>query len=294
VRANNPVTYWRLNEIADPATNAPAYDYVGGLIGSYEVASSNGFNGVAGPRPSGFPKFESTNNAVQTTGTGDGLTPTWVTIPALNLNTNTVTMTAWIYPYGPQQDYAGLLTSSEVAGFAYGGSFSTNADQLIYWWNGASTWEFISGLTIPSNQWSFVAVVIDATNAALYLYNANGLSSTNNAIDHSPEAWVGNGQLGHQVGRGPDDRVFDGAIDEVAIFNYAFTPAQVLNLYNSAFAPSVTLTIQKVGANVQLTWPQGTLLEAASVAGPYTTNINVSPYTFAPTGTAKYFRVKVQ
>jgi hypothetical protein len=167
---------------------------------------------------------------------------------------------------------------------------------LIYWWNGASTWEFVSGLTIPSNQWSFVAVVIEPTNATLYLYNANGLSSTNNPIEHTSEAWIGNGEIGHQVGRLPDDRVFNGAIDEVAVFNYAFTPAQVLNLYNAAFssAPSVTLTIQRIGANVQLTWPQGTLLEASAVTGPYTTNNATSPYTFAPTGAGKFFRVKVQ
>ena len=92
-------------------------------------------------------------------------------------------------------------------------------------------------------------------------------------------------------------RTFDGSIDEVAVFNYSFTPQQILNLYNSAFAPSapsVTLTIQKVGNNVQLSWPQGTLLEATTVNGPYTTNNATSPYNFAPTGAAKFFRVKVQ
>jgi hypothetical protein len=298
VLTNNPVAYWRLDETGDPATNAQAYDYAGGLMGVYEIGSSNGFNGIVGPRPGAFPGFASTNNAVQTTGTGDGLTPTWMTTPPLNLYTNTVTMTAWIYPNGPQPDYAGLFVSGNDgnAGFAYGGDFSTNAGQLIYWWSGA-TYSFVSDLVIPSNQWSFVAVVIDPTNATLYLGSSNILHTAADPTPHGIETFATTAQIGHQQGSSPDDRVFDGSVDEVAVFNYAFTPAQVTNLFNSAFAgppPSVTLSIQKVGANVLLTWPQGTLLEATNITGPYQTNNSLSPYTFGPTGTAKYFRVKVQ
>ncbi len=89
---------------------------------------------------------------------------------------------------------------------------------------------------------------------------------------------------------------FCSEMDEVALFNYALSPQQVTNLYNAAFTgtPTVTLTIQKVQSGLQLTWPQGTLLEATDVAGPYVTNNAASPYTFTPTGPAKFFRVKVQ
>ena len=61
-----------------------------------------------------------------------------------------------------------------------------------------------------------------------------------------------------------------------------------------AFEFGGTLRIQKVGSNVQLTWPQGTLLEANVVTGPYTTNNATSPYTFAPTGSAKFYKLRVQ
>ena len=113
---------------------------------------------------------------------------------------------------------------------------------------------------------------------------------------HTSEALGESGQIGHQPARSPDDRVFNGSIDEVAVFNYAFTPLQVTNLYNAAFAtaPSVTLAIQQIGANLQLTWPQGTLLEANDASGPYTTNVNASPYTFPPTSAKKFFRVRVR
>jgi hypothetical protein len=100
-----------------------------------------------------------------------------------------------------------------------------------------------------------VAVVIEPTKATLYLGSGGTLNAAVNSIAHTSEAWGGNGQIGGQ-GNSPDYRVFNGSIDEVAVFNFAFTPAQVLNLYQNAFAPP--LVIQKVGANVHLTWPQGT------------------------------------
>jgi hypothetical protein len=292
VLSRNAIAHWRLDDVGNPATNAPAYDYVNGLLGRYEIGSSNGFNGIIGPRPSAFPGFAANNNAVQTTGTGDALTPTWVTIPPMNLNTNTVTMTAWIHPNDVQVDYAGILVSSSDAGIAYGGDFSGNAGQLIYWWNFGTTYTFVSGLTIPPNQWSFVAVVIEPTKATLYLGTSNTLSTATNPIAHSSEAWGGGtAQIGGH-GNSPDFRIFNGSIDEVAVFNYAFTPAEVLGLFQTG--SSVTLNIEKVGSDLRLTWPQGTLLEATTLTGPWTTNVNVSPYTFAPSEAKKFFRVKVQ
>jgi hypothetical protein len=113
-----------------------------------------------------------------------------------------------------------------------------------------------------------------------------------NRIPHTVDSLEGRAQLGGDQ-EIPDRRVFDGLIDEVAIFNYALTPAQIQNLYTRATTVSVVLDIQRVGSNVQLTWPQGTLLEAPGVTGPWTTNSAPSPYTFSPTGT-RFFRVLVR
>jgi len=153
-----------------------------------------------------------------------------------------------------------------------------------------------SGLVIPPNQWSFVAVVIEPTKATLYLGTNGVLNSWEHITSYASQPFDAIGQIGHQPGRGADSRVFNGSIDEVSVFNYSFSPDQMLDLFKAATSvtTSVTLSIQKVGANVQVTWPQGTLLEANGISGPYVTNNNVSPYTFAPTGTAKFFRVQVQ
>ena len=140
-----------------------------------------------------------------------------------------------------------------------------------------------------------MALVIEPAKATLYLYNTNGLASATNAIPHDPEAWDGSALIGHDGGYYDYD--FPGKIDEVAVFNYSFTPAQVLNLYNSAFVtppPSVTLSLQQGGSNVVLSWPQGMLLQANDLTGPWSTNNASSPYTNAPTGPNKFYRVIVR
>ena len=60
------------------------------------------------------------------------------------------------------------------------------------------------------------------------------------------------------------------------------------------FTRPVSLSIQRVGSTVVLSWPQGTLQSAPNVTGTYT-NVPgaISPYTNAPTGSRKFYRVQV-
>ncbi|HZO57052.1 MAG TPA: LamG-like jellyroll fold domain-containing protein, partial [Bryobacteraceae bacterium] len=295
--ALNPLAYWRLNDLADPASgSALAADYWGGFAGTYGATAQSGFNGIAGPRPvAGFNAFEASNTAAQFAG---GTPDSYVAVPALNLNTNAVSFTMWIHPNGAQPDYAGLFftRSGTSGGVGYGGDFSGNRGQLGYTWNNNTTWEFQSGLMVLEGKWSFAAVVIEATQARLYLFykDANGadvLLSTNNPIAHTSEAWNGDARIGRDPGH--DDRIFNGIIDEVAVFNRALTPTQVLNLYQAGDTPAVRLTIERAAPNLRLSWPQGTLQEALSVSGPWTNNPASSPYVFPPAGLQKFYRVLV-
>ena len=297
VLSANPVSYWRLNDSGDPSTNAPAFDFWGGFAGTYGVGSMNAFNAIVGPQPPDFAGFE-TNNAALNAPLSTG--QSWATVPALNLNTNTVTITLWMNPsFDPVQDFAGLFFSRDGSASVNGVGlrYYTNSD-LGYVWNLGSTEtsQHDTGLKPPPNQWSFVALVIDPAKAVFYLYNTNALQTATNAIPHVAEAWDGEAFIGYDGGF--FNHNFPGSIDEVAIFNYAMSPLQVLGLYNAAFGaapPNVRISIQKVGGFVVLTWPQGSLLEAANLSGPWTTNSSAaSPYTNAPSGTGKFYRVLVQ
>ena len=57
-----------------------------------------------------------------------------------------------------------------------------------------------------------------------------------------------------------------------------------------------TLNLQQSGANVVLTWSAGTLLQATSVTGPWTTNSTAPPFsiTNSPTAPQMFYRVMVR
>jgi len=121
--------------------------------------------------------------------------------------------------------------------------------------------------------------------------NSSGQLSATNVIAHTPDEFGGNWLLGADGTDGT--RVFNGVIDEVAVYASALTPAQIGQLYLTA-APPMKLSIQQIGVNVKLTWPQGTLLQADALTGPWTTNTAASPYTLLPSAAKKFYRVIAQ
>ena len=168
--------------------------------------------------------------------------------------------------------------------------------QLSYTWNDNSTWAYYSGLVIPSNQWSFVAVAIEPSQAILYLANTNGMKTATNAIAQSVEAWGGTATFGDDGGAG---RVFNGILDEVALFNYTLSPQQVTNLFAGiSVQPVPTLTITRAaGGQFTISWQgAGTLQSAPALqaSGTVWTNVGTtSPMTVTPTGKAQFYRVSV-
>jgi len=59
----------------------------------------------------------------------------------------------------------------------------------------------------------------------------------------------------------------------------------------SSSAP--TLGVTRSGSSLVLTWSVGsTLLQATNLLGPWTTNVNASPYTITPTGPQMFFRTQ--
>jgi hypothetical protein len=90
--------------------------------------------------------------------------------------------------------------------------------------------------------------------------------------------------------------VFNGVMDEVAVFNEALTPTQVEQLYeNGHELPQVQIGLQMSGANLTLSWPQGTLLQATNLAGPWSALANaVSTFSVSPTNGAMFFRILLQ
>ena len=293
IRADAPVCYWRFNE----TNGSIALDEIAGLNGTYGAATTNGVSGVTAPP---FYGFESNNLAVAMNHTAAGAGAGYVTAPALNLNTNAVTLTAWVYPFNDIAVYEGVVftrASTYSKGINYI-AMPSRLNMIGYTWNqnNINTYGWASGLVTPPGQWSFVALTIAPTQAIIYVGTDGVLLSATNAIAHDVEAWNGSTLLGADTVSLPS-RILQGKLDEVAVFDYTLSPAQIAQLYSTALTGHpVTLSVQRSGGSLLLSWLYGTLLAAPSVNGPWTPVSAAAPPSSAvtPAAVQMFYRVRVQ
>ena len=262
VQAANPVAFYQLNETGDPYTNnSPVFDYAGGFNGAYgnTVQNGNALYNIAGPRPAtGFPGFGAGNTAAQF---ATGQTGSRVSVLPWNINTNTVTFTAWINPSGVQQNGNALLfvrngTGVATAGLEYSGGMDTNGNHTLgyNWDDEAPTYNWNSGLSTPPGVWSFVALVITPTNATISVINAQGAVASTHVYNHVPLAFTTTTKIGEDsYDGGNGSRSFNGIIDDVGVFGSALLPSQLLALYSAgagaaAFPPEIG--VQPVGLSL--------------------------------------------
>ncbi|MCB0548560.1 MAG: hypothetical protein KDD19_13345 [Phaeodactylibacter sp.] len=142
----------------------------------------------------------------------------YASIEGLPINGNELTITAWVRPEGVQPDYTGIVMSS--GGPAAGFNFRPGMELGYHWPGGA--WWWSSGLTVPVDEWSYVAMVVRPDGITLYL---NGRSATHQfpvqAVDFRGVASL----LGRY--RDWDSRNFKGLIDEVRIYGRALETSEI-------------------------------------------------------------------
>lgn len=147
-----------------------------------------------------------------------GQQPDYAVLEALNLNSNTLTISAWIKPNGIQNDFAGVVFSrggSTTAGLNF-----RSGNELGYHWDD-SQWWWSSGAIVPDGEWSHVALVIEPNQATIYL---NGIPHLNTA-NHPVETFDGAIHLGADPNWA--DRRFRGEMDEVCIWNRALSQEEI-------------------------------------------------------------------
>ncbi len=163
-------------------------------------------------------------NAVTLDGTDDH-----VAVSGVSLTSNHVTLTAWIKPGATQNPWAGIIfdRSGGAAGLGIGDN-----GELRYHWNNAN-WDWASGLTPPSDTWTFVALVIKQNQAIIYMNTGTGLQSAVHNGAHANATFATT-----YVGWDPaaDSRHFAGGIDDVRIHDQSLSVAALQQLFNGGGA----------------------------------------------------------
>ena len=233
---DTPVGYWRFNEPGDPA--AVNLGTLGSAANGKFLYPSKA--GVSGPSSPPYVGFDAVNKAGAFTTAGGG-----VEIPALALNTNTVTFSCWINVTNAQQIGAGIVVHGSGAN-----ACGLTIDQISgglglgYIWNGSAYrgWSpTADGLLpqLPDSNWAYAALVIRPLSAEFYLCDAdnfgNWASVTNTFnVSHTPQAFAASTFVGTAAGLTPPAGCLQGAVDEVSIFRRALSAAELYTQYAAA------------------------------------------------------------
>ena len=236
VTALAPWGYWRLddNGNADPTV----YDYFGWNNGEYLDASNMTFGAAAAP----FVGWSVPHNATYI-GNQWWASSYRLNLPKLPIYTTNMTFTMWVNNNG-----SGLqLLADNSYGNEYG--LQNNSGDLQFAWgstNGTTTWD--SGLNLPANTWTFVALVVEPTQVTIYMgtNQASLTSAVNTGLTVSDSTTLGDtaNLTPLAVGRNPQPWAEGnpasqwasqyGTWSDVAVFYKALTPQQITNLFMSA------------------------------------------------------------
>jgi len=187
--------------------------------------SGNGYTGTLVGNPRWQPSGGRFGGALEFDGNSH------VEVPTLDLTTDTVTFVAWINGW-KVADMTGIVLSRNLpGGLIAGGIHFGQNDTLHYTWNNNSTKTYIwdDGPKIPRDEWAMLAMTIEPAKATAYVCTqANGLQKSVNKIDHVPQN-MNALKIGWDSWSA--ERHFKGLIDDVRIYNYPLSQAEVAALY---------------------------------------------------------------
>ncbi|MFZ4543085.1 MAG: LamG-like jellyroll fold domain-containing protein [Saprospiraceae bacterium] len=166
--------------------------------------------------------------AMSSTATGQYVQSTPINLNRNNgASTDSITIMAWILPNGIQSSYAGILSCN---GVTVNLNFRDNNELGLHW--NDSEWWWSSGLIVPPNQWSHVALVAAGTTLKLYLNGKEAIDNVNPVeLNLSGKPWY----LG--IDRGNSSRTFKGMMDEACFYNRALSRDEIREKMHLIKAP---------------------------------------------------------
>ena len=131
-------------------------------------------------------------------------------ISSMDLNTDSLTISAWVKPIGGQNDWAGIVFCR--GGNTIAGLSVRNTNELRYHWNGGE-WDYSTGMFLNPEEWNHVALVITPNQMRMYVNGEEHVRNRNHGLEEfNGEVRIGNDAAGAS-------RTFRGEIDEVVIWD---------------------------------------------------------------------------
>jgi hypothetical protein len=179
---------------------------------------------------------------------------------------NAITIEAWIYPTGAS--CSGNIVGKATSYFVY-----CVSGDLAYAMGGQSGWSGVStGITIPVNQWTHIALTRAASTAEANIYIDGSLIYSGTADGAGTAALTNSSNLFNVGGRDGSSGFFTGQIDEVKLWNVARNASQVKSdskTYGGSFADGLV-------AYYDFNDLYGTSLVNRSTGGSGTLNLTVA------------------
>ncbi|MES2773086.1 MAG: LamG-like jellyroll fold domain-containing protein [Bacteroidota bacterium] len=215
------------------------------------------------------------------------------------ITTNTITISAWVRPKGIQAAYAAMF-STETSPGRVAMNFRGSNNELGYHWGSGSNYNISSGLLVPANQWSHVAMVVEPTQVTFYL-NGKKVTKTATNASTSFNAPLSFGTMG---GGWEGSRTMNGSVDEVCVWNRALTQTEIRQLRHLTknatnttnlvayyqFNETAGATVyDKIAGNDAVISGNGRVVSTAPVGGGVSASQNIiaaGTYSFGATGTS--------
>jgi len=197
---------------------------------------------------------------------------------------------------------ANSLNSYGNTGFTFAPSFKGDGG---WSWSLGKVGVLGDANSINDGVWHHLVHTFDRTGVANTYFDGT-------LVDSRPDISGGYLNTGYDVNIGQDGTGSypvsgEADIDDVGIWNRALSPYEAKAIYLvgenygrsfdtvGPIVTSVTLSVQRSGSKIILSWTTGTLLEATSVEGPWTVvNGATAPsYTTDASSGTKFYRVKV-
>ncbi len=185
----------------------------------------------------GSPTFSSNPSSFSFNGNNYALTSSLI-----SSTISSATFIAWINPSQSQEKWTGIIMSrkgfASATAKATGLTYFSNNELGYIWDDNPSSYYWSSGLVVPINRWSMVAITVTGNSATAYLCNSAGISSAVNTLAHSTVSglkfYIGIEPLKLDTFNTPAaNRIFKGKIATSMVYSAALNTENITSIFNA-------------------------------------------------------------